>query len=95
MRLRDGAEVHNEGCFLLADPERQLVFTDAIQSGFRLAASAFMTCDLRPMPWATAPLYACHVMHPTAEHRVRHEEMGFFDGCGPTLKQRDRLACTL
>ena len=95
MRLPDGTEVHNEGCFLLADPARQLVFSDAMQSGFRPAASPFMTCDLRLTPQANGTLYACHVMHPTAGDRDRHVEMGFFDGWGTALEQLDALARAL
>jgi uncharacterized protein YndB with AHSA1/START domain len=95
MRLPDGTEFRNEGCFLVADPAKRLVFTDAMQSGFRPAATPFMTCDLRLTPQANGTLYTCHVMHPTPEDRARHEEMGFFDGWGTTLEQLDALARSL
>ena len=43
MRLPDGQEYRNEGCFLLADYPRRLVFTDALMVGFRPKPTAFMT----------------------------------------------------
>lgn len=95
MKLPDGTEMPSTGCFLVADRPRHLVYTDALGPGFRPKTEGFMTVlvDLEPRDGGT--LYSATVLHPTEADRLRHEEMGFFDGWGTTLDQLDRLAYSL
>ena len=39
--------------------------------------------------------YTAHVLHPTAEARKQHEEMGFADGWGTCIGQLADLAQTI
>lgn len=95
MRLPDGTEIRNEGCFVYAEKAKRLVFTDAMEAGFRPKAQPFMCCDLRLIPQDGGTLYACHVMHPSAADKARHEEMGFFDGWATALAQLDAVATSV
>lgn len=95
MRLPDGTEIPGDGCFLLADHPRRLVFTDAMRAGFRPTSEAFMTVDVTLTPADGGTLYHAHVMHPDRAARDRHEEMGFREGWGTTLRQLDALASGL
>lgn len=95
MRLPDGSEMPNDGCFLLAEPYRRLVYTDGMLAGFRPKSDTFMTADVTLTPTADGTLYRAHVMHPDAEKRETHEGYGFEEGWGITLDQLDKLAATL
>ncbi len=95
MKLPDGTLMENDGCFLLADKARRLVFTDGMLPGFRPAPDCFMVADVTLTPQDGGTLYHAHVMHRTAEQRESHEKMGFLDGWGTTLGQLDALAQTL
>ncbi|MCK0149700.1 SRPBCC domain-containing protein [Marivita sp. S6314] len=96
MKLPDGTLMENDGCFLLAEPCRRLVFTDGCLKGFRPAPTpAFMTADVRLIPQDGGTLYTAHVMHSDAAKKVEHEKMGFHDGWGTTFGLLDQLARTL
>ena len=78
---------HLDACFLLVEPGRRLIFTDALTAGFRPAASAFITADFT---FAAAPggtAYRAHVMHRSEADRDRHVELGFFDGWTTVTEQ--------
>lgn len=96
MKLPDGTLMENDGCFLLAERHRRLVFSDAVRSGFRPAPNAgFMTADVRLIPQEGGTLYQAHVMHFDAEKRLEHEKMGFHEGWGTTLDQLAELVTRL
>lgn len=95
MKLPDGTVFPGEGCFLLIEPMRRIVITDALTVGFRPAATPFMTADITLTPADGGTLYAAHVMHPDAEARKKHEAMGFKDGWSTALEQLDALVQTL
>ncbi len=95
MKLPDGSEMPLDGCFILADYPRRLVYTDSMLSGFRPKGSSFMTADVTLTPKDGGTLYHAHVMHPEAAQRAQHEEMGFFEGWGTTFAQLDALAASL
>jgi uncharacterized protein YndB with AHSA1/START domain len=83
------------GCVLVAEPERRLVWTDAIGPGFRPRSDGFMTADITMRAVEGGTLYRAFVLHKSDEDRRRHEEMGFFEGRGACLTQLDDLARTL
>ncbi len=92
MRLADGTEHRNEGCFLLVEPLRRVVYSDGLHAGFRPSSEApFMTVDLVLTPTSNGTTYAAHVMHASADQRKSHLEMGFEDGWGTTIGQLDEL----
>lgn len=95
MKLPDGTLIPSDGCFILADPNRRLVFTDALMRGFRPAPAPFFTADIQLAPVEAGTRYAVHVMHSDADSRKRHEEMGFHDGWNTTITQLQDLARTL
>ncbi len=97
MQLQDGTTMPNDGSFILAEPYRRLIYTDALLAGFRPSPNApFMTVDLRLIPQPGGQtLYAAHIMHSSAENRAQHEEMGFAEGWGTTLAQLAALVETL
>lgn len=95
MRLADGTEHASEGCFLLIDPGRRLVFTDCLTAGFRPALQHFFTADIRLTPEGSGTLYAAHALHARPSDASRHAEMGFHDGWGVATDQLDALARTL
>ena len=83
------------GCILVVEPQRRLVWTDALGPCFRPNAEAFMTADITMEPTSDGTLYRALVRHKSAEDRARHEGMGFFEGWGTCLTQLDQLAAKL
>jgi len=87
MRSPEGKEFDNPGCYLLVEPGRRLVFTDALGPGFRPQAEPFMTAEIILAPDGDGTRYRAIVRHADPAARKRHEEMGFFDGWGTALDQ--------
>jgi uncharacterized protein YndB with AHSA1/START domain len=83
------------GCILVAEREKRLVFTDALGPEFRPNAETFMTAEITMAATATGARYAALVRHKSGADRVRHEEMGFFDGWSTCIDQLDALARNL
>lgn len=80
------------GCVLLAEPQRRLVWTDALGPGFRPNAESFMTADITMHAVAGGTQYRALVLHRSNADRQKHEEMGFFQGWGTCLNQLESLA---
>jgi len=80
------------GCVLLAEPERRLVWTDAVGPEFRPNAETFMTVDITMEAMEGGTLYRALVRHKSDADRRKHEEMGFHDGWGACLNQLEALA---
>ena len=51
------------GCILLVDPERRLVWTDALTAGFRPSGGGFMTADIMLTPDGSGTLYRVRALH--------------------------------
>ncbi|MFC0681275.1 SRPBCC domain-containing protein [Lysobacter korlensis] len=92
----DGAEFqpHMDACFLLAEPEERLVFTNAISSSWR-------PTDPDPVPLTAEITFAEHpdgteytvlLRHGNPTARARHEQLGFVEGWGSATAQLARLA---
>lgn len=95
IRGPDGETMPQSGCYLEVVPERRLVWTDAMEEGFRPRAEPFMTGILTFDPAAGGTLYRAVVLHANAETRARHEGMGFQDGWGKAAEQLVALARSL
>ena len=75
---------HTDGIFLVVEPERRLVFTNAIDSSWRPATPApvSMTAEIVLDDLADATSYTATVRHGSPTQRDLHEELGFHDGWG-------------
>ena len=91
MRGPDGTEYPSNGCFLdIAAPER-IVFTDALQAGWRPAPEPFFTAIITLEEHAGGTRYTVRALHRSDADRERHERMGFYDGWGKCLDQLSAL----
>ncbi|MDD5320548.1 MAG: SRPBCC family protein [Methylococcales bacterium] len=98
MQSPEGQNFPNSGCYLELIPNERLVWTNALQPGFRPAkqpeaspghecAEFLMTATISLEPHANGTKYSALVQHADKEARVKHEEMGFYDGWGTCLDQ--------
>lgn len=87
MRSPDG-EIHpNVGCYLEIVPNTRLVWTDALQPGYRPAAKSFMTGIIEIEAHSGGTRYTATALHADIASREQHEAMGFHDGWGTVLTQ--------
>ena len=91
MRSPDGEEHENVGCYLEI-VQRKLLWTDALEPGFRparrppplsLRFAAVIALD----PRGAGTRYTATVLHQDEESRAKHEAMGFAEGWGKALEQ--------
>ncbi len=87
MQSPDGEEVDNTGCYLLVEPGRQLVFTDALLPGFRPTESSFMTASIVIEAHSDGSKYTAIARHKSEADRQSHVDMGFHDGWSKALDQ--------
>ncbi|MEC3981827.1 SRPBCC domain-containing protein [Amycolatopsis sp. H20-H5] len=84
---------HLDACFLVVEEYERIVFTNAIDSGWRPASQGpiSMTAEvvLRDHPDGTD--YRIIVRHGDPAARTRHAELGFADGWGTVASQLARL----
>ena len=78
---------HLNACFVLVEPQRRLIFTDALLGGWRPAPSSFITAEITLQPVDGGTQYAARVMHTDRARRDRHAELGFYDGWGTVMGQ--------
>ena len=96
MRSPEGEDYPNIGCFLEVVENEKLVWTDALQEGYRPADKVgFMTAFLLLEPHGSGTKYTAIAIHPTEAGRKQHEEMGFHDGWGTALDQLVEFVKTL
>ena len=100
MRSPEGQEFANLGCYLEIVKNRKLVWTDALEPGFRpVERAAATTCGVTSFtavimlePDGKGTKYTALALHKSAEERAKHEEMGFHDGWGKALDQLVEVA---
>ncbi|SFP88657.1 SRPBCC family protein [Tranquillimonas alkanivorans] len=95
MVMPDGQEIAGDGCILAAEPDRRLVFTDALGPGWRPAAAPFMTAIVTMEPDGDGTAYRAVVLHADRAAREKHEDMGFAQGWGAAADQLEQVAATL
>jgi uncharacterized protein YndB with AHSA1/START domain len=100
MRSPEGEEHPNFGAFLEIVPERKLVWTDALEAGFRPSRHPAhlgfrFTAVIQFEPRGEGTHYTALVMHDDEASKTKHEEMGFFDGWGSATDQLVEHARTL
>lgn len=96
MRGPDGAEHASCGVYLEVEAPRRLVFTDALEPGWRPAASPFFTAILTFEALAEGGTrYTARLLHKDAADREKHEAMGFHEGWGIATDQLAALVAAL
>jgi uncharacterized protein YndB with AHSA1/START domain len=95
MTLPDGTKHPGHGVFLEVVKHERIVFTDALEAGWRPGQNPFMTAIITLETTPTGTRYAARVLHKNKEDRDRHEAMGFFEGWATALAQLDELARAL
>lgn len=96
MRSPEGELMPNQGCFLHVEPERKLIFTDALTQGFRPAEKSFFTGMILLDPITSIRTrYTAIARHNNPETAKQHEAMGFTVGWGLALDQLVEYASTL
>lgn len=75
---------HTDGVFIVVEPARRLVFTNALDSEWRPASPepVSMTAEIVLEEHAEGTTYRVLVRHADPEARNLHEQLGFFDGWG-------------
>ena len=96
MRSPEGQDFPNVGCYLEIVKNQRLVWTAALEPGFRpsnlpIGAPVF-TAVISMKPKGKGTKYTALAMHQDEEGRKKHEEMGFHDGWGKALDQLVEVA---
>lgn len=97
MQSPEGQKFPNAGCYLEVVANQRLVWTSALQPGFRPAlvtpnpghecAELLMTAAILLEPQGNKTKYTAIAMHAEEQSRKRHADMGFADGWGTALSQ--------
>lgn len=95
MQAPDGTRYPVEGCFLEIVPCSRLVFTDALDAGFRPAREPFFTAVITLEDLGGRTRYTARALHRTPADRRKHEDMGFHQGWGKCLDQLVEVAHAL
>lgn len=94
-QLQNGVEFTNIGIFLEVVEGEKLVFTDGYTPGYAPAKEPFMTAIISMSESNGKTNYSAVVRHKSEEDRLKHEQMGFYEGWGATITQLESLAKTL
>ena len=97
MQSPEGQKFSNAGCYLEVVENRRLVWTNALEPGFRPCgktpaeaaecAELIFTAVITMEPSGSGTRYTALVMHKDEETSKRHADMGFHDGWGKALDQ--------
>ncbi len=88
MRSPEGQEFPNTGCILDVEENRRLVWTDALQPGYRPSAEPFFTAMIFIEPDGKGGTnYTAYAVHRDPESKKKHEDMGFHQGWGTVFDQ--------
>jgi len=102
MRSPEGDEHENIGCYLEVVENERLVWTDALEQGYRptnkpsdCLVDFYFTAIISLEPHKNGTKYKVIALHGNEEGRKKHEEMGFHDGWGKALEQLVAFVKTL
>ncbi|HEY9645218.1 MAG TPA: SRPBCC family protein [Chroococcidiopsis sp.] len=95
MRSPEGQEFPGTGCYLEVIPNQKLVWTSALEPGYRpvsLPAGSsddtfLFTAIIALEPYEQGTKYTAVVIHSDEAGCQKHREMGFHDGWGKSLDQ--------
>ena len=98
MRSPDGQEISNLGCYLEIVPNEKLVWTNALEPGYRpaqLRSDMFLfTAIITLADHEMGTKYTARVMHKNCEDCTKHCDLGFHEGWGVALDQLVQLVKT-
>lgn len=101
MRSPEGVDHPNTGCYLEVVENEKLVWTDALEGGYRPAnqpndcIDSFFTAIIMLEPHENGTKYTVIALHSDEEGCKRHEDRGFHDGWGTALDQLVAFVKTL
>jgi len=75
------------GCYVELIENERLIWTDALQPGYRPSAESFFTGIILMEPHGTGTKYTAIARHKDEEGAKKHAEMGFLVGWGIALDQ--------
>lgn len=92
MRSPEGKDFPNPGCYVEIIPNRKLVWTDALEPGFRPTRLEphlpfRYTAAILMEPHGEGTKYTAIAMHSDEESCKKHDKMGFYEGWGTVLDQ--------
>ena len=95
MRSPEGQEFPNIGCYLEIIPNEKLVWTNALEPGYRpsnqqsanTTGTFSFTAIISLEPHAKGAKYTALVLHRNDDDRKKHQGMSFHDGWGKALDQ--------
>ncbi|KEO51233.1 SRPBCC family protein [Thioclava pacifica] len=95
MEFEQFGEIETEGCYLIVEPAKRLVFTDCLTAEFRPSTKPFFTADLSFTETDQGCEYRVIARHGSEDSVKRHLEMGFHEGWGTVAGQLAALAESL
>jgi uncharacterized protein YndB with AHSA1/START domain len=95
MRGPDGTDYPGTGVFLEVVEHERVVFTNALELGWRPSAHPFFTAIFTMEDENGQTRYSARALHKDDADRRKHEEMGFHDGWVTCMKQLAQLAESL
>ncbi len=96
MASPEGQEFPNKGMFLLVEPNRRLITTDAITPDTFEPAGPFMVAEVTFEDLGNGKTkYRAVARHWSEETKKQHEQMGFEPGWTQTAHQLEALAKTI
>jgi uncharacterized protein YndB with AHSA1/START domain len=87
MHMENGDEFPTSGCFLDVIERQRIVFTDALEAGWRPTIQPFFTAIITLEDHAEGTQYIARALHKDDADRQKHAEMGFVDGWGTCIDQ--------
>jgi uncharacterized protein YndB with AHSA1/START domain len=87
MKSPEGVETPIVCCYLEIVPNERIVWTDALQPGYRPAENPFFTAVVTMEPEGQGTRYRAIAIHRDEATRKKHEDMGFHEGWGQTMDQ--------
>jgi uncharacterized protein YndB with AHSA1/START domain len=95
IRQPDGVENVITCCYLVVEPYRRLVWTDALRPGYRPAPTGFFTAVMTLESQGDVTMCRTVALHRNEAERNDHADMGFYDGWGTVLDQLGAYAPTM
>jgi uncharacterized protein YndB with AHSA1/START domain len=96
MRSPDGQDMPNPGQWLVVEPNKRLMFTDAFTGDWQPKEGApFFVAEISLSDEGGKTRYIAKARHWTKENREQHEAMGFHPGWTTCARQLEALAKTL
>jgi uncharacterized protein YndB with AHSA1/START domain len=87
LRSPEGQDYPNIGCYLEIIPNEKLVWTDALEPGYRPSQNPFFTAVITFEKQGKSTKYTAIAIHKDERDRKKHEEMGFHAGWSQCLDQ--------